>query len=184
MKKSLLSMIAFGCLTVASLFAVSSAFAGSNIWTPQATCTTNNCQSLKLGGTIMSFGSEDAASWTANLFAAQGECLRLDVTTADDDLEIVVVAPNGYVYRNDDRSSSNNLPLVRISSAPISGYYTVHVSTWDGYPVDVDFILKYGRYNSGNPNCNGAIAPMSSDDDGGKRNSRIIAPGTAPRSLK
>ncbi len=125
-----------------------------------SSCTTANCSSIRLPGTLMSY-PPSAGNWVANVFALPGECLRLDVSAQTADLEMVVVAPNGTVYRNDDRSATNDRPLVKIASAPRDGWYTVHLAHYNGDAVNADFILLYGRYPGGNPNCSGGTPPLS-----------------------
>lgn len=43
-------------------------------------------------------------------------------------------------------------PLVVADPAPAAGWYTVIVSNWDLVPTIGKFVLKYGRYPTGNPN--------------------------------
>jgi hypothetical protein len=77
-------------------------------------------------------------------------------------MELVVIAPNGSVYRNDDRNGAlDRRPLVKIGGAPNNGWYTVHVSQWAGAATETNIVLLYGRYNAGNPNCAGPTAPAS-----------------------
>jgi hypothetical protein len=67
----------------------------------------------------------------------------------------VLIAPNGNVYRNDDSgvSSCSNCPLVKVDPTPDPGWYTLQISTWNGASIEGNFILLYGLYNSGNPDC-------------------------------
>ncbi|MFA5354344.1 MAG: hypothetical protein WC291_08945 [Thermodesulfovibrionales bacterium] len=148
-------------------------------------CTANNCSSIRLPGTVMSF-SPSAGNWVANVFAAPNECLRLDVTLEGADLEMVVIAPNGTVYRNDDRTATDNRPLVKIPSAPNDGWYTVHIAQFNGAPVNADFILLYGRYRAGNPNCAGAqpfaAAGIASEEEWKQDSGVTPPPAGAPGS--
>ena len=94
--------------------------------------------------------------WTAEVRATSGRCLRLDVTSQTDDLEIVAVAPDGRIYRNDD---SNGLrPLVKINPTA-TGFYTVQIANWSGSVSESSFQLALGVYNLNNPNCGAATAP-------------------------
>jgi hypothetical protein len=100
--------------------------------------------------------------WTAEVFARDGECLRFDLTkpvAPDDELrdfELVVIEPNGVVFRNDDRSASDPRPLVKIAPAD-DGWYTVRVANSFGlgnvFGETNNFTLLYGRYTRGNANC-------------------------------
>ena len=53
----------------------------------------------------------------------------------------------------DDDSGAENNPLIKIDPVPRTGYYTVVVSRYNASAGNVNFILRYGRYNTGNPNC-------------------------------
>jgi hypothetical protein len=125
-------------------------------------CTGNNCSSLTLPGSVLAFGPS-AASFVIEAFATSGQCMRLDVTSQDVDLEIVAVAPNGQVFRNDDQGGAGGLrPLVKIDATPNNGWYTVQVQQFAGSAVGANFVLRYGRYNTGNPNCATPTEPVLS----------------------
>jgi hypothetical protein len=97
--------------------------------------------------------------WVIQVFAAAGDCVRLNVSTTNFDSEIVTTAPGGAVYRDDDSGGSLR-PLVMIDPAPFTGWYTVQVAHWAGSPINADFTLKYGRYTSGNANCSSPTTPL------------------------
>ena len=136
-----------------------------------------NCSSLRYSGTLLnSGGGVFARPWIANFAGNTGQCLRFDLlspsgTTSSEDLEIVVVAPNGTVFRNDDRNgASDRRPLVKIDPVPTNGWYTVHVAQFSGAPSNLNFVLLHGVYNSGNPNCSsptsGESMPQRSEKTG------------------
>jgi hypothetical protein len=131
-------------------------------------CTTINCSSLRLPATLFGFGPS-ASSWQGSFYAAPGECVRIDVispTAAGTvDLETVAIAPNGTVYRNDDGGGGGRAlnPVVKIASAPNNGWYTVRIGQFAGTAVDANFVVAYGRYNAGNPNCAAATVPTSTN---------------------
>jgi hypothetical protein len=139
--------------------------AQTNIFDDTAsTCTGTNCSTLRLPGTLLNF-APSAGNWDINVFSSGGECVRLDVSSQNTDLEMVVVAPNGTVYRNDDRGGGDLRPLVKIDATPNNGWYTVHLARFDGSAVNANFVLLYGRYNTGNVNCSnptgGFVAPVA-----------------------
>jgi hypothetical protein len=126
-----------------------------------------NNSAVQIDGTILSFGTASAGVYTIDVFAGAGECVRLDVTTQPADLELVVVAPDGTVYRNDDRPGDLR-PLVQIAAAPNNGWYTVHVASFFGGAIEGNFTMLYGRYNNGNANCVPATPPtLTSQSIGG-----------------
>jgi hypothetical protein len=95
-----------------------------------------------------------------SLFAKTNNCLRLDVEVETEDLEMVVVAPDGTVFRNDDRNApTDRRPLVKIATPPNNGWYTVHIASYNGFVIDTNFTLRYGRYVTGNPNCQNPTTP-------------------------
>jgi hypothetical protein len=133
----------------------------SNIFDPSVSASaTINTSAVRLDGTIHSFNAS-ANVWTIDVFANVGECVRLDLNVEPADMELVVVAPNGSVFRNDDRNGAlDRRPLVKIASAPNNGWYTVHVSQFAGTATEGNFTLLYGRYTAGNANC-GTPTPAS-----------------------
>jgi hypothetical protein len=122
---------------------------------PPGVCTTANCQSTVINGTIFRFGGT-VFPWVAQTLAAKDQCLRIDilVQTAGTNLETVVTAPNGNIYRNDNRNIApcTTCPLVKIRT-PVSGWYTISVSDAAGRPWQADFGMRIGRYNLTNANC-------------------------------
>lgn len=129
-----------------------------------SSCTGTNCSSLRIPGTVFAFGPS-AGQFVINVFAAPGQCVRLDLTSPahpTPDMEMVVVAPNGTVFRNDDRNGAlDRRPLVKIASAPNNGWYTVRVGQFNGVATETNIVLLYGLYPAGNPNCATPTAPLS-----------------------
>jgi len=147
------------CAIVGSMWVPSFA-SGQNIFDDTvSSCTGTNCSSLRIPATIFAFGPS-AGVYTIDAFASPGQCVRFDLISPPHpapDMELVVVAPNGSVFRNDDRNGAfDRRPLVKIGSAPNNGWYTVHVSQFNGAPTEANIVLLYGRYPAGNPNCAGA----------------------------
>jgi hypothetical protein len=127
-------------------------------------CTGNNCSSLRLPGATLALGNSFTNTWTINALARLGECVRFDLIqppSPSPDMEIIVVAPNGQVFRNDDRSLTDRRPLVKIGMAPIDGWYRVVVTQFAGTPTETTTAMLYGRYTAGNPNCANPTVPMS-----------------------
>jgi hypothetical protein len=121
-----------------------------------STCTSSNCSTDSIAGSLTTHGGF-SIPWVIQVGANTGECLRLATTVTTSDLEIVAISPSGQVFRDDD-GGTGNLSLVKISPAE-AGWYTVRVARFNGAPVAENFVMRYGRYVAGNPNCAGATAP-------------------------
>jgi hypothetical protein len=132
----------------------------TNLFDPSVSATTVlDGSSVELNGTLNDTNG-NSQPWTAELYAGQGECLRLFVTSTAFDGKLTVTAPNGQVFRDDDGGGFLR-PLVKIASAPNRGWYTVQMAEWTGAPTNANFTLLYGRYTAGNPNCAGGTVPVS-----------------------
>jgi hypothetical protein len=124
------------------------------------TCSGRNCSAIVLGGTVNGFKAS-AVPWVIEVFAAAHECLRLEVTSQEVDLEMRVIAPDaGKNWSSDDSSLAPCplCPLVAVNNTPQNGWYTVHIGEFGGASVQANFTLAYGRYNRNNANC---AAPAS-----------------------
>jgi hypothetical protein len=128
-----------------------------------ATCTGANCASLPLdGNTFVTEGR--TLPFVVQVFGGANECIRLETTRQTTDLRIVVTAPDGVVYANDDAGSSSSVgcplcSLVKLNTGTRKGYYTVQLAQWIGTPVESNFRVMYGRYRAGNANCNVPTMP-------------------------
>jgi len=124
----------------------------TNLYDPSVSSTSDlDGSSVVLDGTL-SDTNGNAEPWVVQVFAGVGECLRLFVPSAEFAPKLVVVSPDGHVYR-DSTSGGSRQPLVRIASAPARGWYTVQVAQVNGVPQNANFELLYGRYTAGNVNC-------------------------------
>lgn len=156
---SLLALI----ILVSGLFiAPSNVLAGARIFDQTDSCTTINCKSAVLNGTY-NFDSTDVPDpFTVQVFAFDRLCLRLEITTTDipSDLEMVLVSPNGTVWR-DDNSGSGLHPLIKADTTRAgTGWYTLHISQTDGLDPTTNFILRHGRYALPNTNCSSPTPPL------------------------
>ncbi|MBC8121311.1 MAG: hypothetical protein H7Y22_05665 [Gemmatimonadaceae bacterium] len=170
MKQSLLSL---GTLLLTSILAATlaagDAWAGSHQIDPvRDTCTQLNCGSVAILGTYSrndidtsSTNNFRADPFVTQLYGDTGECLRLDTISQTADMEIVLVSPDGTIWRNNDRSNST-LPLV-VANTTTKGWYTLQVHHYTGGDTgDDNFVVNYGRYNTGNSgNCSSTTSPNS-----------------------
>jgi hypothetical protein len=135
------------------------AYAGSIIFDDTVgTCTGINCSSLRIPGTVTRNGAS-ANYFEVGLFAARNECLRADVISQGADLEMVVRAPNGSIFANDNKAAVTCplCPRVVVNNTPNQGWYSTTVQSQSGAAVETNFVLLYGRYPLGNPNCGPVI---------------------------
>jgi len=133
----------------------------SEIFDPTVdTCTTLNCGAVTFSGTVIGFAGI-AKPFDINVYANPNECLRVALTSGDVNLETVIRAPNGTVFRNDNGfvSPCTNCPIVKINGTPNRGFYLVSIADFAGAPNISNFTLRYGRYNLGNPNCANPTPP-------------------------
>ncbi len=149
------------------LFSTQVALAGSAIWNPPSACNTLDCDATVLHGNITSSLSNPGGSvepFIIQVHSSSQFCLRLDVLKeataggAPVDLEMVLVGPDGSVWRNNNRSISDPRPLIVVPRGGTQGWYTVQISTATGFIVPagshLNVDLAYGRYTSlRNINC-------------------------------
>jgi hypothetical protein len=135
------------------------AWAGFQLFDPLDTSTTINSNSQSYQGIYeANSNNTQPIPFTIQIYSAGNECVRLLVFRQATDLEMVLVSPDGTVWR-DDNSGGSNRALIKANTT-LEGWYTVHISRFDGAVGAGIFILRYGRYNSGNPNCGGAPTLM------------------------
>ncbi len=133
------------------------AWAGTQVEDPVAEVTNViNFNKVKIRGRYVEDVFTNHQPFFTQVYAAGGECLRLDVDIQEADLEMVVASPICCsVWRNDDRSIVDARPLIKIDPTPGAGYYTVQIAYFStaNLGTDAGFRLSYGRYNSGSANC-------------------------------
>lgn len=158
-KRRIPGLFSLGALTLGiSLGASSQVWAGAGVFDFTDTCTGINCASQSINGTFVFDQFGQALPFTTQVYAEVASCLRLDVTSQQSDLELVLVSPNGTVWRDDD--TNGNRPLIKVNGASARGWFTVQVSSYNGLGQPAGFVLRYGRYNVGNPNCTNPTPAM------------------------
>ena len=167
-KKTAVKLLGTGGIVLGVALMVGSAWA-TNMFTLGSTSTSINGSARIIQGTVTG-GLSNNQPWVAELWAPVGRCLRIALTAEGADLETVVRAPNGQVFRNDDGgvASCPLCPVVKVANTPNRGWYTVSINHFNGTPVFVDFTLQYQHYPVGNPNCFGATLPVTATDEGVK----------------
>jgi hypothetical protein len=123
---------------------------------PQLEDTVSNCMGINCGAISLRGVHQPNEPFLIQVFAAEGECLRLDVVSQTQDTAMLLVTPSvnfGAVVDDRDFAGGDTRPLIVIDPVPTTGWYTVSVSFFDWGPTLAKFVLKYGRYGTGNPNC-------------------------------
>lgn len=136
---------------VAALLTANAAWAGSVFEDAPSACTAINCGAMSIRGI-----HQANEPFVIQVFAAEGECLRLDVDSQTQDTALLLAGPtvlDAYVADDRDDLGGDFRPLMLYDPIPATGWYTVAVSYWDFGPLVSKFVLKYGRYPGGNPNC-------------------------------
>ena len=150
-----MSVKQFGCIIAVALISTSLARAGSIVEAFASSCTGINCAGLTIRGV-----HQRTEPFLLQVFASEGECLRLDVDGQSDDTAMLLITPSvNFAALSDDRDFDGEdfRPLIAVDPVPWTGWYTVVVSYFDLDNRRVKFNLKYGRYPSGNPNCAQAL---------------------------
>jgi hypothetical protein len=155
-----LKLIAPPVIAAACALASLHAGASTNMFDPSVSSATKiDGSEIVLNGTLHDTNGL-TMPWTTSVYAQPGECMRLFVDSVNFDPKLTVLAPDGEVFRDDDSGGSLR-PLVKIASTPVQGWYTVQVAHFSGAPqADTDFVLKYGRFTAGNPNCANPTVPL------------------------
>jgi hypothetical protein len=132
---------------------------------PVVNCTSVNCGSRIIGGTVLR-SSDFPLPWVTQIAARQGECLRIDVIEQGADLEAVLISPSGMVWINNNGVAGGQGPVIRINGIPQNGWFTLQLSHQTGLPVDTDFTLAFGRYPfNNNANCLPVVEAVLEDTE-------------------
>lgn len=145
------------------------AWAAGPMRLPSNTCEETNCNARSVGGAVLAFGSS-AYAWVGEFVAGRAQCVRFDVTEQATDLEMIVIAPNGTIFQNDDKGTGPCplCPLVKINPAPIGGWYTVRLGRSTGVAIDASFTMRVNQYNAGNANCAEPTLPAAPEVEAAK----------------
>lgn len=134
---------------VSGCLAAGAASAGSQLEDAVSNCSGINCGAMVLRGV-----HQTNEPFVVQVFAAEGDCLRLDVDSQTQDMAMTVVAPAAWESAySDDRDDADLRPLFFQDGMPGTGWYTVVIGHYAYAPTQGKFVLKYGRYPAGNPNC-------------------------------
>lgn len=126
------------------------ALAGAKIF------TTNT----SISATIETTAAGNRDPFTAQIFTAGGECLRIAVTAQAADLEATLVSPRGTVWQDDDSNGANR-PLIKAITND-RGWYPLIVSTWNGAAFSGDFTFTVQRAGATSVLCSPATPPRVS----------------------
>lgn len=149
-----------GLAIVGAVLSSNVAWAGSVFEDTVSACTGINCGAMTLRGV-----HQANEPFVVQVFAGEGECLRLDVVSQTQDMALLISTPTvNLAGVSDDRDFDGGdfRPLFLVDPVPGTGWHTVVISYFDLGPPVGKFVLKYGRYPGGNANCAGAATSSSS----------------------
>ncbi len=169
-----------GLVVVGAFMAASAAWAGPQLESLKSNCTKINCSGQTIRGIHV-----DNNPFIIQVYARVNECLRLDVSSQTQDMAMLLVTPSvnfGAVVDDRDFDGGDLRPLIVVDPVPISGWYTVSVSYFDLVDQDGRFTLDYGRYPTGNPNCQvpTAVAAQQLQRLGGNPSKVSVPSATGP----
>ena len=142
----ILAIIAIAQLTAAT------AWAGSHYESALSSCSTINCAGMTIRGI-----QQANEPFVIQVFAREGECMRLDVSTQTEDTAMVIIATTAGDFLGVDDTFELR-PIFGLDPVPATGWYTVAIGYFDYDPRIARFTLEYGRYPSGSINCSQATA--------------------------
>lgn len=164
-------------LAAAITLTTSSAFAARGWYDAKSSCSGALCDSR-------SYSSQYAKGEPVmlQLYAKDNECLRVEVTSdGGNDLQMALVSSDPDTSWSDDDSGVDLKPRIEVDPTPNKGWYTLVIGHWQGYGGSTkSFTVKYGRYNSGNPNCSDAttLSSLSATSLQGEEDDCKIHPDT------
>jgi hypothetical protein len=139
-------------LLAAGVAPLSMAYGGSYARDQVSTCTEINCEAQIIQGYL-----QPGEPFIAQVYAAAGECLRLEVIAQTVDSQMQVIDPNANLNYPDRYRPGDNRPLVIFPKIfVVTGYYTTVIGGEYYVPPGGSTItLSYGRYANPdtNPNC-------------------------------
>lgn len=154
-----------GVAVIPVLLATTTAWAGPQFEAQLSRCTGTNC-----AGTTMRGIHQKDEPFVIQVFGKAGECLRLDVSSQTEDMAMVLISPSvwdGIISDDRDFDGGDVRPLITVDPVPWTGWYTVMVSYYDHLSIDGRFVLEYGRYPTGSPNC--VAAPVLNSGEFGQQ---------------
>jgi len=140
-----------GTAILGGVLLAGAASAGAVFEDTVSTCTADNCAAITLRGV-----AQPNEPFVVQVYAAEGECLRLDVDSQTQDTALGLLGPSvfwGFIFDDRDFDGGDFRPLAVVDPVPWSGWYTVAISYFDFDNRLSKFTLKYGRYPGGNANC-------------------------------
>jgi hypothetical protein len=134
-------------------------------------CTKLNCGAVFISGESHRNATGDLIPFTANIYADENECIRLEVTNQTskiqpkpESMKIILLSPSGSIWKN---TFEDSRPVI-MARTDFKGQYTVQINPSSGHqPTNSvqKFGLAYGRYVVGTPvNCpNAAEATLAAE---------------------
>jgi hypothetical protein len=134
-------------ITLGALSSFSSAYAGSKLVPP------NGGTPLVIHGAVDDDSFANADPFVVEVFANANECLLLNVTFQEQDLEATLISPSGRIWTDDDGGPGTQ-PLIK-ALTNTKGWHIFTLSHFAGNAVVSDFAVSIQRLSPANASCAG-----------------------------
>lgn len=130
------------------------AHAGSKLVPP------NGGTPLVIHGAVDDDSFANADPFVVEVFANANECLLLNVTFQEEDLEATLVSPSGRIWTDDDGGPGTQ-PLIK-AVTNTKGWHVFTLAHFAGNAVVSDFAVNIQRLSPANAACSGPTPPTVS----------------------
>ena len=116
-KRRIAGLFSLGALTLGIFLGTSNqVWAGAGVLDVPNICAGINCGAQSISGTYLPSPNGQSLPFTTQIFSPAGACIRLDVTSQQTNLEMVLVSPNGTAWRNDNFNLNDQSPIIKVKS--------------------------------------------------------------------
>ena len=141
-------------IALCSMSSFDLAYAGSKLVPP------NGGTPLVIHGAVDDDTFANADPFVVEVVANANECLLLNVTFQEEDLEATLVSPSGRIWTDDDGGPGTQ-PLIK-AVTNTKGWHIFTLSHFAGNAVISDFAVSIQRLSPANAACSGPTPPTVS----------------------
>jgi len=114
-----------------------------------------------ISGTYLQAGIRGPQPFVIQIFSPADRCLRIENTSQGADMEAVLIAPDGTVWRDDDSGGCFRCPLIKANPTPVSGWYLLQISHFDAAAIFANFTLTSQVLTTGDASCAGPTPTLT-----------------------